>query len=75
MKQESIAYTLTCPKCGNGGPATIFEDHNPANPTQNARRAETLPKGMVAGAIDEAGNQQIICEACDAVVPINIAIS
>jgi hypothetical protein len=70
MKQESVAYDLICPNCGNSGPATIFEDHNPIRPSRITRRVETLPKGMVGGAIDQAGDQQIICEACDTIVPI-----
>ena len=70
MKQESFKYDLACPKCGKGGSATMFEDHNPASPSRIVRRVETLPKGMFAGAIDEAGDQQVVCEACDTVVPI-----
>ena len=70
MKQESVRYDLTCPKCGKGGPGTMFEDHNPAAPSRIVRRVETLPKGMFAGEIDDAGDQRIICETCDTIVPI-----
>ncbi len=70
MKQESVAYQLTCPRCKNTGPATLFEDHNPAHPEIIARRVETLPKGMVGGAIDQHGDQQVICEVCGTPVTI-----
>ena len=69
MKQESVGRQLTCPRCGNSGPATLFEDHNPASPDHVARRVETVPKGMVAGPIGADGNQAVICEICNTAVP------
>ncbi|HEX4504160.1 MAG TPA: hypothetical protein VH722_00405 [Alphaproteobacteria bacterium] len=70
MKQESVGHQLVCPRCGNSGQGTLFEDHNPAHPEHIARRVETLPKGMAGGAIDADGNQQVICEICSSQVPI-----
>jgi hypothetical protein len=70
MKQESSEYKLTCPRCGNSGSATLFEDHNEARSDVIARRVETLPKGMVGGAIDQHGDQAIICEICQTPIPL-----
>ena len=70
MKQESVGRHIVCPRCGNSGPATFFEDHNPASPDHIARRVETLPKNMAGGVIDADGNQQVMCEICKTPVPL-----
>ena len=74
MKNQSVSGAVICPSCGNVGEGR-FEDFGGTAIEQSGqiRRVETLPKGFAASAIDDAGNQSVICEGCGITADVRMA--